>query len=52
MKKAIIKSGWVYCPVCRKKQFPIEKETRIIDLRYQCKNRSIEKHFMIINYMG
>ena len=51
-KQAIIKNGWVHCPICDKKQFPITYKTKITNLRYQCKNRSFEKHFMIIRFIG
>lgn len=36
--EGLIKNGWVVCPKCGKKLFPIHKNTVIINLTYKCRN--------------
>ena len=33
----MIKNGWVICPKCGKKLFPINKDAIVKNLEYQCK---------------
>ena len=47
---AIIKNGWVVCPVCGKKQFKLYGNEEIKNLKYRCKSsRAGSPHFMIVN---
>lgn len=48
---AHIVDGWVVCPYCFKKQFPVESDTDIKNLRYRCRgSRTKSEHFMIVNF--
>lgn len=38
---------YVHCPYCGKKQFPVQKNTRIENLLYQCKNSKCKREFKI-----
>lgn len=50
-KQAEIKKGWIVCPVCGKKQFPLSGEETIINLRYRCRTSNGQhEHFMIVNF--
>jgi predicted nucleic acid-binding Zn ribbon protein len=33
----IVKDGWVCCPKCKKKLFPLNAEAVIIDLEFRCR---------------
>lgn len=33
----MIKNGWVYCPKCGKKLFPINKDAVVVNMEYRCK---------------
>lgn len=47
---AKIKDGWVVCPYCFKKQFKVQKDTAIQNLRYRCKmSTANSEHFMVVN---
>ena len=35
--KALIDNGWIICPHCNKKQFPVANNTQISGLVWQCK---------------
>lgn len=51
--EAIIKNGWVLCPVCGKKQFKLNANTTIHNLEFRCKtSRKDNEHFMIVNFGG
>lgn len=48
--KAIIDDGWVWCPVCGKKQFKLYGGEKIKNLKYRCKlSNGHEEHFMIVD---
>lgn len=50
---AIIKSGWVVCPKCGKKQFKLYGNEKIQNLKYRCKMSGAKsEHFMIVNVEG
>ena len=34
----MVKNGWVYCPRCKRKLFPVQPETVIKNLTYICKH--------------
>lgn len=38
---------YIHCPYCGKKQFPVQKNTRIENLLYQCKNSKCKREFKI-----
>lgn len=38
---------YIHCPYCGKKQFPVQEDTRIENLLYQCKNSKRKKEFKI-----
>lgn len=42
----MVKNGWVCCPKCGWKLFPVDKETRISKLRFKCKHC---KHIFEVN---
>lgn len=47
---AHILNGWVVCPFCFSKQFPLEGTEEIKNLKYRCrKSTGTSEHFMIIN---
>lgn len=53
VKSAIIKDGWIMCPICGKRQFKVEANTTIIDLKFRCRSsRKSNEHFMLVNYGG
>lgn len=53
MQEAKIVNGWVVCPICGKKQFPINKDTIIKNLIFQCKiSTSNSKHYFSVNTGG
>lgn len=35
--KAIIENGWIICPNCKKKQFPLTKNAEIHGQEWKCK---------------
>ena len=41
----MIKEGWVVCPYCGKKQFPLNEKAKIEDLEYRCKQ--CKKYFEV-----
>lgn len=45
---------WVICPYCKKKQFPVEENTRIKNLYWTCKGTNCKKGFkiLVINYIS
>lgn len=50
MDPAKIIDGWVVCPVCSKKQFPLCGNEQIKNLKYRCKtSRKNNEHFMMID---
>lgn len=51
MEKAIICDGWVICPLCRARQFPIGQSKVIDHLKYRCRtSRKKTEHFMLIDF--
>lgn len=38
---------YTHCPYCGKKQFPVQEDTRIENLLYQCKNSKCKREFKI-----
>ena len=38
---------YIHCPCCGKRQFSIQKDTRIENLLYQCKNSKCKREFKI-----
>ena len=46
--RAYIKEMWVMCPYCGRRQFKIDRDTKIKNLAFKCKNTKC-KHDMIIN---
>ncbi len=51
MEKAKIINGWIICPICGKRQFPLNGDEVIRGLKYRCRtSRASHEHFMIINY--
>ena len=38
---------WVCCPYCGKKQFPVDKETKISNLKWKCKGSDCKRDFEI-----
>lgn len=50
-QRAKIKNGWVVCPICRKRQFPISEGAEIRSLRYKCKKGGgCFEHYMMIDF--
>lgn len=41
------KKKWVHCPFCGKKQFPIEEDTKIRNLKHICKGSKCKKEFWV-----
>ena len=53
VKQAIIKDGWVVCPVCGKRQFKVRQGVTVANLEYRCRSsRKKNEHFMLINFIG
>lgn len=53
MQEAKIINNWIICPICGKKQFPVENNTVIRNLLFQCKTSKKEnKHYFIVNTGG
>jgi len=51
MEKAEIINGWIVCPICGKKQFPVDGSEIIRGLNYRCRaSRARHEHFMRIDY--
>ena len=49
--RAHIMDGFVICPACFAKQFPVSEGTKIRNLRYRCrKSTGKAEHFMIIDF--
>lgn len=45
--QADIKTGWVICPYCLKKQFKVNPDTKIEKMPYKCKNSKCRKEFIV-----
>lgn len=41
------KKDYIHCPYCGKNQFPVQADTRIENLLYQCKNSKCKREFKI-----
>ena len=51
--EAHVLNGWVVCPLCFSKQFPISGKEEIRGLKYRCrKSTGTSEHFMIVNVKG
>lgn len=47
---AHILGGWVVCPYCFARQFPVTGSEEIRNLKYRCrKSTGTSEHFMLIN---
>lgn len=47
--EAKIKENWIVCPLCGKRQFPVDSDTEINNLRYRCRSsKGVNEHFMLI----
>lgn len=52
MEKAYITSDnigrrWVTCPICKKRNFLIHSDTKIVNLTFKCKNSRCKQIFMV-----
>lgn len=49
--EALIINGWVICPICGSKEFPLGECKKIDNLRYKCKrSRGKNVHYMNIKF--
>ena len=50
ISKAHVLNGWVVCPMCFSKQFPVTGSEVIKGLKYRCrKSTKSSEHFMLID---
>lgn len=48
--KSKIIDGWIVCPLCGKKQFRVENDTEIKNLRFRCRSSNGKsEHFILVN---
>ena len=45
--RAYLQDGWLHCPYCGKKIFPVKSDTEIRNLEWVCKNKKCKKTIII-----